>query len=102
MSLLSASARQVRSIRRCQHNWVPCPGSPNCLVSLCFHFPVLLVATVWLSVLVALGWLLLQIDLLGTVSEVIIHRVRHESKHLYPWVATEIIFLMYSRDIIKF
>lgn len=63
---------------------------------------MLLVATVQLSVLVALGWLVLQTDFPGVVSEVIIHRVRHESKHRYPWGATEITFLMYSSDIIKF
>lgn len=67
-SLPSAGARQVRPMHRYQDTWVPRLGSANCLMSLCFHFPALLVATAWLSVLVALGWLVLQTDLLGVVS----------------------------------
>lgn len=74
LSLPSASTRLVGPIRTDQDTRVPYPGSANCLVSLCFRFPVLLVATVLLSDLSALGWLVLQTALVGVASQGIIHR----------------------------
>lgn len=100
-SLPSASTRLVRSIRTAHDTQVPYPGSTNCLVPLCFRFPVLLVGTVLLSELAALGWLVLQTDLVGVASQGIIHKVSWKQTP-FSFGATKAVFGMYSSGAIEF